>query len=154
MCDHAAFTSRGRDYYVEIESGDTFVEELCNKDLLVATNAGFYALTPRAHALCRSAIRLRNPVAVHQFCRNVSSDELTTFELCILLAKHGWTDSEATSASQVQAYRHGGTKIWFKHHSKVISRNYLKVLLKADSLFKQGLEEIHHMQSEMHLSCT
>lgn len=157
MADHGAFASRGRDFHVYDESDGTvnekhYLDELLASDLAMPTNAekGFYTLTSKASYALRPAMKLSRPVPLHHFCRDISDEAaMSCYELSVCLQRNGWNDKEAFSPASIQAYCIGGAKMWFRHPSKPVSKNYLRVLLQSDHFFKHGLLEIHHMQPEM-----
>lgn len=156
MADHGAFASRGRDFHVYDEHDVTatekqYLDELLANELAMPTNAekGFYTLTSKASYALRPSVKLSCPVLLHHFCRDISDDAMSCYELSVGLQRNGWNDMESVSPASVQAYCIKGAKVWYRHPSKPVSKNYLRVLLQSDHFFKHGLLEIHHMQPEM-----
>ena len=90
MIDHAAFASRGRDFYIDPDD-DNYIQELLTKGLAIATNEpkSLYTLTRKATSMFRPAIELLDPVFLHHFLREDKSmmDEMTALELCNLLKR-------------------------------------------------------------------
>lgn len=77
------------------------------------------------------------------------------FALVLELSKEGWEFESATPSKKTEPYTKGARKVWFYHHQNKkggINQMYLTVLLKADALFDQGLEKVHHWQLKAYYS--
>ena len=154
MVDHAAFDSQGRDFYLE---DSDCVDELLAKGFIKSTHEdwGFYSLTSNGKLHFRAGIELTDRKGLHQYTRaNLDRNELSAFELCALLGSRGWSDQIGIGTSSNDCKPVSLTnmvKVWFRHPNKQVSKNYLKVLLEAKNLLRQGLPAIYHFQSEAYL---
>ena len=102
----------------------------------------------------KPAIKLCDRHSILQHVRDCGADQsnMSVFELCAMLGSDGWQDEEKASGAGLEPYgRKTKTKTWYRHPSKLTSKNYLRVLLQARKLFSCGLEAIYHFQSEAYL---
>ena len=152
MVDHAAFESQGRDFYLEDSDA---VDELLAKGFIKSTHDdwGFYTLTINGKLLFKAGIELTARKGLHQYMRaDLDRNEMSAFELCSLLGSRGWSDKLGASSNDCEPITLTNmVKVWFRHPNKPVSKTYLKVLLEAKPLLRQGLPAIHHFQSEAYL---
>ena len=150
MVEHAAFYTQGRDFYLE---EGVLVDELVQKGMIKSTHDdwSFFCLTKTAKSIFKATIKIKYASHLHQYIRNVgaTSAEATAFELCALLGHKGWSDETTTiSGANIESYKRKNEKTWWRHPTRAVSKNYLRVLLQAKTFFKQGLPEIYHFQPE------
>lgn len=102
----------------------------------------------------KPAIKLGDKHSILQHVRDCNGDHsnMSVFELCAILGSEGWQDEETASGAGIEPYgRKTKRRIWYRHPSKLTSKNYLRVLLQARNLFSLGLDAIYHFQSEAYL---
>ena len=104
-----------------------------------------------------SCTRLKNPAQLFQVRGHLKLEDRTTYELMMLLQEESWqwrrwvpvskrTRRLSLAGHTFDEYRKGQPKLWYS--TDLPSATYMRVLLKADELFEQGLPAIAHGRDE------
>ena len=110
-------------------------------------------LTSHGHSLTTSAYRLTRPEQVFEIEDHSRYDEMSTFNLVMLMVEHGWEWKKWLPASKRKkthamqdSYKDGGAKVWYS--GKLPSTKYMMCMLQAETLFAQGCTYIPHGEDE------
>ena len=103
-------------------------------------------LTARGAARIDCVVQLGNPRPVCAVRRDLPLEDLSTFELLMLLNEQCWSWRRLPRKKAHRlalSYRSGGDKHWYSG-SVTLHKPYLLVLLKAGDIFGYGIEAIPH----------
>ena len=152
MAYSGSFPNAKRDFFMPGATADADLNALVQAGLVEKSKPDFFHLSHKGQALLCPATRLTRRSNIGQYSRDVPLEKMTEVELILQLTEKGWKEQVRVRGNDAAPYKQGGKKHWIRLHNKKPSKNYMRVLLGSENLFKKGLKAIYHHQLEAQLS--